>query len=115
MRLYECIYILDPSLDEAAVKEKTDRFGEIITSRKGSVSKVDLWGKRKLAYPIEKRHEGIYTVMNFSGDKEILAELNRVFRFDDAVLRHLIIVDAHPPAPEVRGTGKEDEEQHNGD
>ena len=68
-----------------------------------------------MPFGVDVAVEGIYTVMNFSGDKGILTELNRVFRFDDAVLRHLIVVDAHPPASEERGTGKEDEEQHNGD
>ncbi|MBN1163996.1 MAG: 30S ribosomal protein S6 [Candidatus Krumholzibacteriota bacterium] len=93
MRAYECVYILDPSLEELAVKEKTDRFNEIVTSRQGIVHQVDLWGKRKLAYPIEKRFEGIYTLMRFSANNEILSELNRIFRFDDAVLRHLIVLD----------------------
>lgn len=107
MRAYECVYILDPSLEELAVKEKTDRFNEIVTSRNGKVHKVDLWGKRKLAYPIAKRFEGIYTLMKFSGDNDILAELNRIFRFDDAVLRHLIVIDENPQ-PES-GAGTKDE------
>jgi small subunit ribosomal protein S6 len=98
MRAYECVYILDPTLEELAVKEKRDRFCEIVTSRSGSVQRVDSWGKRKLAYPIKKRAEGVYTLMKFSGDNAILAELNRVFRFDDAVLRHLIVLDAVPVA-----------------
>lgn len=101
MRAYECVYILDPSLEEAAVKEKTERFNEIITSRNGVVHKVDHWGKRKLAYPIEKKFEGIYTMIRFSGDNSILSELNRIFRFDDVVLRHLIIVDDNPSAQEA--------------
>jgi small subunit ribosomal protein S6 len=101
MRAYECVYILDPALEETAVKEKADRFSEIVTSRKGAVSSIDHWGKRKLAYPINKSYEGIYAVMKFTGDTEILNELNRVFRFDDLVLRHLIVVADHPePAPE---------------
>ena len=102
MRAYECVYILDPSLEELAVKEKTERFNEIVTSRKGTIHKVDLWGKRKLAYPIAKRFEGIYTVMKFSGDNKILTELNRIFRFDDTVLRHIIVQD-NAPLPETAG------------
>jgi len=98
MRSYECVYILDPSLEELAVKEKTAKFGEIVTGRKGAVQRVDLWGKRKLAYPIAKRFEGNYVLMKFTGDNDILGELNRVFRFDDAVLRHLIVIDDNPPA-----------------
>ena len=103
MRAYECVFILDPTLEEITVKEKTDRYCEIITSRKGAVHKIDAWGKRRLAYPINKRSEGVYTVLKFLGDNTILAELNRVFRFDDAVLRHLIVVDDHPQPPATSG------------
>jgi small subunit ribosomal protein S6 len=98
MRAYECIYILEPSLDEQAVKDKTAKYSEIITSRRGQITNVDQWGKRKLAYPIRKLYEGQYTFIRFSGDSEILTELGRVFRFDDAVLRHLIVVEEHPKA-----------------
>lgn len=98
MRTYECVYILDPSLEEAAVKEKTGRFNEIVTTRNGSVEAVDIWGKRRLAYPIEKKFEGTYILMKFHADSEILDELNRIYRFDDAVLRHLIVLDENPPA-----------------
>ncbi len=100
MRSYECVYILDPSLEELAVKEKTSKFSEIVTGRKGAVRRVDLWGKRKLAYPIAKRFEGNYILMRFTGDNDILNELNRVFRFDDAVLRHLIVIDENPSTGE---------------
>lgn len=107
MRSYECVYILDPSLEEAVVKEKTDRFNEIITSRNGVVHRVDNWGKRKLAYPINKRFEGIYNLVKFAGDNAILDELNRIFRFDDVVLRHLIVIDDNPVTQEVAGTADE--------
>ncbi len=96
MRAYECVYIIDPALEEQAIKEKETKLRDIVTSRKGAVHKVDNWGKRRLAYPINKRQEGTYTVVKFSGDNEILAELNRVFRFDDGILRHMIVVDSDP-------------------
>ncbi len=112
MRAYECVYILDPTLEEPAVKEKVDKFSEIVTSRGGTVRKVDLWGKRKLAYPIAKRFEGTYILMCFDGDNAILDELNRVYRFDDMVLRHMIVIDENPvseqpaePAGETEETG----------
>ncbi len=102
MRNYECIYILDPSLDEQAVKDKAARYGEIVTSREGTVHSVDQWGKRKLAYPIKKRQEGYYTFMRFAGSSEVLKELSRVFRFDESVLRHLIVVEEKPKSQESR-------------
>jgi len=110
MRTYECVYILDPSLEELAVKDKTEKFKEIVTSRGGAVHKVDLWGKRKLAYPIAKRFEGSYILMSFEGDNEILAELNRVYRFDDMVLRHLIVIDDNPMTEQPARNAGEDEE-----
>ena len=99
MRAYECVYIIDPTLEEQAIKEKEAKFREIVTSRKGAVHKVDNWGKRRLAYPINKQQEGTYTVVKFSGDNAILAELNRVFRFDDGILRHMIVIDSDPVPP----------------
>jgi len=96
MRAYECIYILNPALDEQAIKEKAVKYGEIVTSRKGQVTSVDQWGKRRLAYPINKIFEGHFTFMRFTGDTEILKELGRVFGFDDQVVRHLIVVEERP-------------------
>lgn len=103
MRAYECTYILKPTLEEHAVAEKIERYSEIVSSRKGSVQHIDRWGKRKLAYPINKFQEGIYTMMKFTGDNDILKELNRVFRFDDDVIRHLIVVGDTPVAIEETG------------
>jgi len=101
MRAYECIYILNPSLDEQAVKEKAVKFSEVITSRQGQITSVDQWGKRRLAYPINKIFEGYYTFIRFSGSGEILKELGRVFRFDDAVLRHSLVVEERPKPAEA--------------
>ena len=111
MRAYECVYILDPALEEPAIKEKEDRLREIVTSRKGLVHKVDIWGKRRLAYPINKIHDGTYAVAKFTGDNDILAELNRVFRFDDAILRHMIVVDENPVQEIKEETSPSESEQ----
>jgi small subunit ribosomal protein S6 len=108
MRAYECIFILDPTLEEISVKDKTKRFSEIITSRDGVVGNIDRWGKRRLAYPIRKFQEGIYTLLKFRGNNEILDELNRVFRFDDAVLRHLIVLDDSPGPEKAVETAETD-------
>jgi small subunit ribosomal protein S6 len=96
MRTYECIYILNPALDEQTVKDKAVRYSEIVTSREGQVQALDQWGKRRLAFPIKKQFEGYYTFMRFAGSNEILKELNRVFGFDEAVLRHMIVVEEKP-------------------
>ena len=106
MRAYECVYVLDPTLEELAVKKKTDHISEIITSREGEIHRVNHWGKRKLAYLIGKFQEGFYTVINFNGNEDILRELNRVFRFDDAILRYIIVVDENPPVKKVEKTAQ---------
>jgi small subunit ribosomal protein S6 len=107
MRAYECIYIVNPTLDEQAVKDKSVKIGEIITSRQGQVTSVDQWGKRRLAYPIDKIFEGYFTFIRFSGTSEILKELDRVFRFDEMVLRHSIVVEERPKQAEAAKTPAE--------
>ena len=65
MRKYETIFILNPSLDEEAVKANIEKFKGVIENGGGTVENVDFWGKRKLAYEIEKVNEGYYTLINF--------------------------------------------------
>ena len=84
MRKYETIFILQPTLDEEAVKANIEKF-------KGVIENVDFWGKRKLAYEIKKVNEGFYTLINFSADNELPKELDRIFRINDTVVRHIII------------------------
>lgn len=91
MRKYETIFILDPSLDEEAVKAAEEKFKGVIENGGGVVENVDFWGKRKLAYEIKKINEGYYTLINFSADSELPKELDRVFRITDGVIRHIIV------------------------
>lgn len=96
MRAYECVFILIPSLGESEIDSHVDRFAEIITSRGGKINKREVWGKRKLAYEIKDHTEGIYTLFKFEGNNEILDELKRVFKFDDVIVRHMILLDDNP-------------------
>ncbi|WML34430.1 30S ribosomal protein S6 [Clostridium sp. OS1-26] len=91
MRKYETIFILHPSLDEEAVKANVEKFKGVIENGGGVVDNVDAWGKRKLAYEINKIGEGHYTLINFSADPELPKELDRVFRINDSVVRHIIV------------------------
>ncbi|MDP4146758.1 MAG: 30S ribosomal protein S6, partial [Bacillota bacterium] len=68
MRKYETLFILDPSLDDEAVKANVEKFKGVIENGGGVVENIDLWGKRKLAYEINKINEGYYTLINFSAD-----------------------------------------------
>ncbi|HCW04064.1 MAG TPA: 30S ribosomal protein S6 [Clostridium sp.] len=91
MRKYETIFILHPSMDEDTVKANIDKFKGVIENGGGTVDNVDFWGKRKLAYEINKITEGFYTLVNFSADPELPKELDRVFRITDGVIRHIIV------------------------
>ncbi|WP_027626069.1 30S ribosomal protein S6 [Clostridium lundense] len=91
MRKYETIFILHPSLDEEAVKANVEKFKGVIENAGGVVENVDLWGKRKLAYEIEKVNEGYYTLVNFSAEPQLPKELDRLFRINDSVIRHIIV------------------------
>ncbi len=91
MRKYETLFILHPSLEEEAVKAGIEKFKGVIENGGGVVDNVDFWGKRKLAYEINKVNEGYYTLINFSANPELPKELDRIFRISDSVIRHLIV------------------------
>ncbi|MDR2382022.1 MAG: 30S ribosomal protein S6 [Bifidobacteriaceae bacterium] len=87
MRPYEIMIIFDPELEEAKVGPTLDRFLKIVTDADGAVAKRDIWGKRRLAYDILKRSEGIYAVVDFTATPEAAKELDRVLNLSDTVLR----------------------------
>ena len=91
MRNYETIFILHPSFDEEAVKAAVDKFKGVIENEGGIIDHVDLWGKRRLAYEIDKVNEGIYVLVNFQAEPELPKELDRIFRITDGILRHIIV------------------------
>ncbi|HEY5576425.1 MAG TPA: 30S ribosomal protein S6 [Clostridiaceae bacterium] len=91
MRKYETIFILQPTLDEEAVKANIEKFKGVIENGGGVIENVDFWGKRKLAYEIKKVNEGFYTLINFSADAELPKELDRIFRINDTIVRHIIV------------------------
>ena len=93
MRKYETMYVIDPTLEEDAVHELVERFSKIIEDRGGEIEKVDEWGKRRLAYPIEDHNEGYYVLVNFSAEPDLPEELERVYKITDEILRYLIIRD----------------------
>ncbi|MGB9780695.1 MAG: 30S ribosomal protein S6 [Caldanaerobacter sp.] len=91
MRSYETMYVLSPDLNEDERKGLIERFKNLIVERGGEITNFDEWGKRKLAYPIQKKTEGYYVLMNFNSSPEVSRELERVYRITDGVLRYLII------------------------
>jgi small subunit ribosomal protein S6 len=91
MNKYETLFILNPSLEEEALNANVEKFKGVIENGGGEVENVDLWGKRKLAYEINKIGEGFYVLINFKADSELPKELDRVFRITDSIIRHLIV------------------------
>ena len=90
MRHYEIVFIVHPDQSEQ-VPAMIERYRSNITSRNGQIHRLEDWGRRQLAYPIAKMHKAHYVLMNIECDQETLAELEHGFKFNDAVLRHLII------------------------
>jgi small subunit ribosomal protein S6 len=91
MRQYEMMIILDPSLEERTVQPSLDQFLKVVTSAGGTVDKVDVWGRRRLAYEIQKKSEGIYTVVELNAEPETVKELDRQLNLNEAVLRTKIL------------------------
>jgi len=88
MRMYETIFIAKPDLSEEETKGLTAKVQEVITGMKGDFKRLEDWGARKLAYPIEKFNRGRYYFLRFDGDAPLIAELERRLRLDDKVLRY---------------------------
>jgi len=92
MRKYEVMYILRPELEQEAVQAVVDKFNGIIGNG-GEITKQDVMGKRRLAYEINKIRDGIYVLVNFNATSEVIAELDRVMKITDEVIRYLIVKD----------------------
>ena len=88
---YELMVILDPEIDERQVAPKLDGFLKVITADGGSIDNVDVWGKRRLAYEIQKKNEGIYAVVDFTATSESTQELDRQLKLSELVLRTKIL------------------------
>ena len=90
MRHYEICFIVHPDQSEQ-VPGMVERYRAIVGARSGSIHRLEDWGRRQLAYPIQKIHKAHYVLMNIECDGETLNELEHSFKFNDAVLRHLTV------------------------
>lgn len=90
MRKYELVCIIQPDLDETAFKGAIERVQGWVTEAGGSVDKVDVWGRRRLAYQIHKQREGQYVILNVTLDPKAAGPLERNIRFLEPVMRHLL-------------------------
>jgi len=96
MRQYEMMVIVDPEVDERTVKPSLEKYLSVVTGDKGTVDNVDIWGRRRLAYPIKKKSDGIYAVINFTAQSATAKELERQLGLNETILRlKLLRPDAH--------------------
>ena len=91
MKAYELLFFVAPTLEEEARANVMGRIESTITAAEGTVDNIDEWGKRKLAYEINKLSEGDYILIDFHADPDHIAELDRVLRINDNVQRHMIV------------------------
>ena len=94
MRHYEIVFIVHPDQSEQ-VPAMVERYKTLVSSRNGNIHRLEDWGRRQMAYPIQKVHKAHYVLMNIECDGETLVELEHAFKFNDAVLRHLTIKMKH--------------------
>ena len=91
MHQYELMVILDPEIDERTVAPSLDKFLNVIRNDGGTIENVDIWGKRRLAYEINKKSEGIYAVVNFTSEPATAKELDRQLNLNESVLRTKVL------------------------
>ncbi len=87
MRPYELMVIIDPEVEERTVEPTLQKFLSVITNDGGTIEKVDIWGRRRLAYEIQKKTEGIYAVVNFTAEPATSKELDRQLGLNETIMR----------------------------
>lgn len=96
MKNYETVFILNPVLSEEQAKDTVDKFVKVLTSAKAEILNQENWGLKKLAYPINKKSTGFYTLIEFAAEPEVIATLETEFRRDESVMRFLTVtLDKH--------------------
>jgi len=88
---YELMVILNPEIDERQVGATLDKFLKVITTGEGTIENIDIWGRRRLAYEIQKKTEGIYAVVNFTATAETTQELDRQLNLSEQVMRTKVL------------------------
>ena len=102
MRRYELMVILDPDLEERTIAPSLDTFLNVIRNGGGTVDKVDVWGRRRLSFEIDKKVEGIYAVVDLNAEPAVMKELDRQLNLNESILRTKVMrpdLRASKPAP----------------
>ena len=91
MREYELMVIINPEVDDRAVEPTLKKFLEVVTRENGTVDNIDIWGRRRLAYEIQKKTEGIYAVVNFTATSAATQELDRQLKLNEQIMRTKVL------------------------
>ena len=114
MPQYETIFVTEPTLPEEGIEELIQGYDQVTTAAGGKVLKVERWGKRRLAYPIHRHEDGIYVLMTLDCPAQHVKEIERRYRMNDRILRHLTVRVEDPtqlgPSPMVKPRPAEREE-----
>ncbi len=110
-RQYEIVYIFDSALEEAQVNERLEQHHALLKTAEHPqpVTAVNHWGRRTLAYPIDRKETGYYVVVQFETDTSVLSEFERALKLDEAVLRYLLVLNEGITAPVAVGGGDDKE------
>ncbi|GAA2963695.1 30S ribosomal protein S6 [Glutamicibacter bergerei] len=90
MRAYELMVLIDPEVDDRTVEPTLEKYLEVVRSNGGTIDKVDIWGRRKMSYEIQKKAEAIYIVVNYTADPATSSELERLLKINELILRHKV-------------------------
>ncbi len=110
MRLYETVFVVNPELPLKDAQELSEKYQEIIKKNTGEIVNTETWGKLRLAYDVQGHREGLYFLIQFKSDTELLPELEKRFKYDDNVMRHAII---HLDGKKFKLRKKSDEKNKN--
>ncbi len=108
MQHYEIIFMAHPNRSEE-VPQMIDRYKKMVKKHSGTIHRLEDWGRRQLAYPIDKIHKAHYVLMNIEANNELLAEITATFKFNDSIIRNLVIKQDRAikePSPMVKKSDK---------
>ena len=91
MRQYETVFIIDPGVDEAGIEREISSFKETVTAGKGDLVGIHKWGRKKLAYPIQKKSTGFYYMIEFRADGGLIQKIETEFKRDERIIRFLVV------------------------
>ena len=110
MRSYEMMLAINPQLEDEKLDSLLNKVKKVVKDSKGEVTKIDKWGKRKLAYEIKDFNEAIYVVLKFNADEKKISELERIMKLEERVIRYLLILQDREtsfPQEEIQSTNEE--------